>query len=205
VHHADPALDVVQGVAGEGAPGRVRGQVADAGPGVDPDRPVAQRRDRALERLAEGLPGAGMDDEVGSERSAQAVVRRHHRGGQVVLAGPGQLGHAEDRREVLGLKRALRVVTEVQSGQQRPRWRAAHGLGGRRVPLARGADAVVRARVPVGARVRPRQRPAQLGQEGVLLTPAGAHDDDLRGDAVGSRIVQPLRGDVPGLEAQVGR
>ncbi len=54
MHRADAALDVVQGVPGEGAPWRLAEQEAERGPGVDGDAAIFQTVDQRFEaRLAD--------------------------------------------------------------------------------------------------------------------------------------------------------
>ncbi|MFD3947701.1 hypothetical protein [Streptomyces sp. NPDC058579] len=63
VHDPDAALHVVEGVAGERAPGGRRGEVTDPGPGVQRDRAVPEFGDGLVER---GVVGDEPHEDLGA-------------------------------------------------------------------------------------------------------------------------------------------
>ncbi len=69
MHDPDPALDVVEGVSGEGAPRGRRREEPDGRPRVDRDGAVLEPRERLVEADAELLEGGRRGDDVGSERA----------------------------------------------------------------------------------------------------------------------------------------
>ena len=120
VDDADATLDVIQGVTGERAPARALREVADAGPGIDRDRAVAQLGDRVLQRRPELGERRGWAMRLAPSVPAQAFVDGVDGGVQERPAEPGQLGHGEHRREVLLAQRRLVAAGEIEAGDQQP-------------------------------------------------------------------------------------
>src|SRR5450432_6460 len=100
----DPALDVAQRVAREGAPRRALREIANAGPRVDSDRAVAELRDPLEQARSELGEGRGRGDDVRAERSREVLVHGVDGRAEKGLTDPRQLGHAEHGREVLVTK-----------------------------------------------------------------------------------------------------
>lgn len=96
-HDADAAPYVVEGVAGERSPGGGRGEIADAGPGVQRDCAIAQFGDDVVERRSERGDGTRVRDEVDTERAGELLVRGTDRRVEELPGVAGQFEDSEDR------------------------------------------------------------------------------------------------------------
>ncbi|MET7518633.1 hypothetical protein ABZS88_35355 [Streptomyces sp. NPDC005480] len=74
MHDSDAALYVVEGVAGERSSGGGRGEMADAGPGVQRGCAIAQFGDDVVERRSERGDGTRVRDEVDAERAGELLL-----------------------------------------------------------------------------------------------------------------------------------
>jgi hypothetical protein len=97
VHDSDAALYVVEGVAGERSSGGGRGEMADAGPGVQRGCAIAQFGDDVVERRSERGDGTRVRDEVDAERAGELLVRGTDLRVEELPGVAGQLEDSEDR------------------------------------------------------------------------------------------------------------
>ena len=154
--------------------------------------------------LAADVQARAQRGRLGQQPAAGPVGRLEHHDvdpAAVQVAGRDEAGHAraDDGHRGGGGGR----VWWWSHGWSPGSVRGSAAKGGRGLQPAGGLDSVGGAGVPGRPGGRGGHGVPQGVEEGVLLRPVGAEDDDLSGDAVEAAVVQALGGHVLRLEAQV--
>ncbi|MGW6270180.1 hypothetical protein [Streptomyces sp. NPDC055060] len=160
---ADAAADVLAGVAGVGAPGRVAEQESEGPPAVDAERAIAQRGDGPVHRLAMGALGAGVDQECGAQGAGQLVVGELRcRAQELRRVLAREAHHAQGAGEHLDVEHRVVGVGDVRYEQAALALAEELRFG---VGPGDGGQALVGAGVVVGAGRQFAQDPADLGEQ----------------------------------------